>query len=66
MMIAEAFERVSDGSAKPNRELVARQLLKLSGFTGVLGRVSVDAQGIVSTEPSIKVIRRGQAELVTR
>ena len=62
LMIAEAFELASIAGKKPPRIRVAEEFGRLVGFSGVLGTVTVSSNGIVRTEPSIKVIHNGKAE----
>ena len=45
------------------RHLSGQTSVDLDGFAGVLGKVEVSTGGIVSTEPSIKVIQDGEPRL---
>lgn len=64
MLLAHAYESIGDGKNKPATGKVVEFLHKIDNYPGVLGQTSVDEEGIVYTEPSVKFILNGEVENV--
>jgi len=64
MLIAKAFESAASNSTMTTREDAINKFRKLKKFEGVLGELTVETNGVVWSEASVKVITNGQAELV--
>jgi branched-chain amino acid transport system substrate-binding protein len=60
MMVARALHGAE------SREDAARRFREVANFSGVVGPISVGKNGVIESEPSVKVIRNGKVELRDR
>lgn len=56
LLIAAAFEKAQTS----NREDVIREFQKINRFQGVIGELSVQKDGVIRSEPSVKFIKNGK------
>ncbi|EKD23651.1 MAG: hypothetical protein ACD_81C00203G0002 [uncultured bacterium] len=59
-LVAAAYEN-TDGKRKPLSEDVVKQLHAIKNFAGALGNLSVNADGIVESQATVKIIKEGKA-----
>ncbi len=65
MMLAEAFIKASDVTGKFSRQLAVENFRRIKDFKGVIGALSVNLNGVIWSEPSVKVIKNGKPLIIT-
>ncbi|MFZ5806490.1 MAG: ABC transporter substrate-binding protein [Verrucomicrobiota bacterium] len=65
-MLAYAYEKASTSSSKPLNEEVVQILYQIKDFPGMLGKLTIDSQGIVHSKPTLKEIRNGKPIIIKR
>lgn len=61
-LLVKAYE--SSTNTKPKSDYVAQYLLDVKNNQGVLGLLNTDAQGIIDTPTSVKIIKNGKLESI--
>ena len=60
-LIVEGYEKAGkDASVKPSHEDVANAILQITDFKGALGTAHVEAEGIVWSPASVRMIKDGK------
>jgi len=60
-LLAIAVEDVADEGQQPEPATVAAALHTISRYSGALGPLEIDSDGVITSEPSVKVIKNGKA-----
>jgi branched-chain amino acid transport system substrate-binding protein len=58
-LVAVAAEKIK-GSTKPTRDQIVDELIMIKGFSGVLGNLSVNEDGIVISKAAVRIIKDGK------
>ena len=59
-LLVYAFEHAGNGELKPSEASVQQVLSGITGFKGVMGTLSIDADGIVDTPAVVRMIQNGK------
>ncbi|OHA59591.1 MAG: hypothetical protein A2589_01890 [Candidatus Vogelbacteria bacterium RIFOXYD1_FULL_46_19] len=59
-MVVAAVEKAGDGQSKPTGEEIMKELAKLKGLSGAMGKLTMDQDGVVITKAVVRVMTNGQ------
>ncbi len=59
-LIVYAFEKAGNGKTKSSKESVINELNKVSNFDGAMGKLTIDADGLVVTKAVVRMIKDGE------
>lgn len=60
-MLVHAFESAGDGKTKPSTDAVIAELEKIKDFDGALGSLTMGPDSIISSPPSVRLIKDGKS-----